>query len=175
MTFPAHKLREIVFLLLYSSDLAEGDSEALTELLSQQLKVAKSHIRKGIERMSEIQSRQKDIDALISKETHSYEFKRIHSVERNLLRVGVYELLYDEEIPPKVAISEAMRLAKKFGTPASVAFINAIMDHLYKLSIGEKSNKEEVAEALNELVIQEEIAEKQHDNPDVDPKKSELE
>ena len=93
-----------------------------------------------------------DIDEQIAKETHSYEFKRIYSIERNILRLGVYEMLYDDQVPPKVAIAEAMRLGKKFGTPASVAFINAIMDHLYKLDQGESPDPQEVTKTLTELV-----------------------
>ena len=175
MTIPAPKFREIIFLLLYSSDLADAEPSAVVDLLSKELKVAKSHIRNGYDRLSAVKSKQDEIDALISAETHSYDFKRIHTVERNILRLGVYEMLHDDSIPPKVAITEAMRLGKKFGTPASVAFINAIMDHLYKLSIGEPSNAQEVSNALDELVEQEKIAAEQHDNPDSDSDEQELE
>ena len=77
---------------------------------------------------------------MIRKTAVSYAFERIQSVERNVLRLGVFEMLYDSSIPPKVAISEAMRLSRKFSNPESSHFINALLDHLYKLSSGEKIN-----------------------------------
>ena len=69
---------------------------------------------------------------MISETSLSYDLDRIHSVERNVLRLGIYELFYETEIPPKVAIAESIRLSKKFGTPESVSYVNAIIDNLYK-------------------------------------------
>jgi len=152
MALPIKKFREVVFLLLYCTDLSGEQSNELIEMLSKELKVSKRHIREASERMKSVQEKQVEIDAQIAAETHSYEFKRIYSIERNILRLGVFEMLYDEEVPPKVAITEAMRLGKKFGTPASVAFINAIMDHLYKLDLGESSDPQQVTKTLDELV-----------------------
>lgn len=159
MTLPIKKFREVVFLLLYSTDLSGDESNELIELLSKELKVSKKYIRDASERRKLVLSKQAEIDAQIAKETHSYEFKRIYSIERNILRLGVYEMLYDDQVPPKVAIAEAMRLGKKFGTPASVAFINAIMDHLFKLDQGESSDLQEVTKTLDELVEDDKRAE----------------
>jgi N utilization substance protein B len=52
------------------------------------------------------------------------------SVDRNVMRVAVYELLYCDDIPPKVSINEAVDIGKKFGTQESGAFINGIMDSI---------------------------------------------
>jgi len=172
MTLPIKKTREIIFLFLYSTDLAEAEPEDVIELLSKELKVSKSHLRKAYEQMNVVRAKQDEIDAMITAETRSYEFKRIYSVERNILRLGIYEMLFDDKIPPKVAITEAMRLGKKFGTPASVAFINAIMDHLYKLNQGEASSSEEVSLALEELVENDKRAE-EIELPDPDEQESE--
>jgi len=172
MTLPIKKFREITFLLLYSADMSDAESSDMIDMLSKELKVSKSHIRKALDQMSIVKAKQDEIDALIATETHSYEFKRIHTVERNILRLGVYEMIFDDKIPPKVAITEAMRLGKKFGTPASVAFINAIMDHLYKLNQGESSDPEEVAKTLDELVEDDKLAE-QIELPDPDEQEPE--
>ena len=72
--------------------------------------------------------------------------------------MGVYELLYDESIPPKVAISEAMRLAKKFGTPESATFVNALLDAIYKSSLGEQLDVTRLSESAKQLRKSEEIA-----------------
>jgi len=159
MTLPIKKFREVIFLLLYCSDLSGDESEGLIEMLSKELKVSKKHVREAGSKMRLVKAKQPEIDAQIASETHSYEFKRIYSIERNILRLGLYEMLYDDTVPPKVAIAEAMRLGKKFGTPASVAFINAIMDHLYKLDQGESPDPQEVAKTLDQLVEDEKQAE----------------
>ena len=51
--------------------------------------------------------------------------------DRNILRVGVFEMLFMNDIPPKVSIDEAVELGKKFGTAESGAFINGILDNIY--------------------------------------------
>jgi N utilization substance protein B len=53
------------------------------------------------------------------------------AIDRNILRLATYELLYREDIPPKVSINEAVELAKAFGTEESAAFVNGILDAIY--------------------------------------------
>jgi N utilization substance protein B len=52
------------------------------------------------------------------------------AIDRNILRLGAYEMLYDPEIPPKVAINEALELAKRYSTAQSSRFVNGILDRL---------------------------------------------
>ena len=59
-------------------------------------------------------------------------------VDRNILRIGIYELSFNEEIPPKVAINEAIELGKTFGGPASGKFINGVLGTIYKKEIEKK-------------------------------------
>ncbi len=72
------------------------------------------------------------IDELISKYTTNWEIKRIAVIDKNILRMGVLELLYKEDIPPKVAINEAIELAKKYGDIDSGKFVNGILDKVRK-------------------------------------------
>lgn len=133
MSIPQQKFREIVFQMLYSYDLGRATEDDMLPLLMEELSVSKEAVVKAQERVRSILKDKDAIDDIISKTTVSYAFERIHSVERNILRLGVYELMFDNAIPPKVAIAEAMRLARKFGAPESASFINAVMDNLYKL------------------------------------------
>ena len=80
----------------------------------------------------EIRGKLQMIDQMISETAKEYEFDRIPRVERNVLRLGVYEIYFSKTVPPKVAITEAVRLAKKFSSAESGSFINAILDALYK-------------------------------------------
>ena len=73
-----------------------------------------------------------DIDARISAHADNWALKRMAVIDRNVLRLGVFELLYAEEMPPKVAINEAIELAKRFGDEESGKFINGILDAVHK-------------------------------------------
>lgn len=132
MALPQQKFREIVFQILYSIDMGKSGKEEIVPLLAEELKVSKKVIYEAYERVESIVSKLDEIDAKIAKTSTSYDFERIQSVERNILRLGVFELFFDDAIPEKVAIAEAVRLSKKFGTLESLTFVNAILDNLYK-------------------------------------------
>lgn len=75
-----------------------------------------------------------DIDKIIEKAAPEWPINQITIVDRNVLRIGLYELLYSnkEEVPPKVAINEAIELAKNFGGESSGKFINGVLGTVYK-------------------------------------------
>jgi N utilization substance protein B len=75
---------------------------------------------------------QAKIDELISQYAENWELDRMAVVDRNILRGGIFELLWAAEIPPKVAINEALEVAKKFSTHESSRFINGILDRIHK-------------------------------------------
>ena len=78
-----------------------------------------------------------DIDALIEQFSKNWKIHRMSCVDRNVMRIAVYELLYCEDIPPKVSINEAVDVGKKFGTEESGAFINGIMDSIRDALVNE--------------------------------------
>ena len=151
MSLPQQKFREIVFQLLYSADLAQGSRDATTAMVMKEVLVTKKTVKEAWERVDQILKELPSIDAAISDASQSYRFERIQSIERNVLRIGVYEILYDAAIPPKVAISEAVRLAKKFGTPEATAFVNAILDLIYKTHEGETGDTQHLKETVEAL------------------------
>ena len=68
------------------------------------------------------------IDGLISQCAQNWRLERIAITDRNLLRIGVFEMLYCEDVPDQVAINEAVEIAKRYGSEESPAFINGILD-----------------------------------------------
>ena len=72
------------------------------------------------------------IDQIISQFAEHWDLERMAVVDRNILRLAVYELLWTEDVPPKVAINEAIEIAKKFGTKESSRFINGLLDRIHK-------------------------------------------
>ena len=72
-------------------------------------------------------SRLKEIDSVISRHLQGWKMERIAAVDRNVLRIAAYELLYADDIPPRVSINEAVELAKKFGDDDSGRFVNGVL------------------------------------------------
>lgn len=73
-----------------------------------------------------------EIDERICRYCENYEFRRISAVDRNVLRLAIYEMLYRDDIPPVVSINEAIELAKTFGGGESGRFVNGILDRIRK-------------------------------------------
>ena len=71
-----------------------------------------------------------ELDRLIEQYSENWHLDRINIVERNILRMALFELLYCEEIPPKVTINEAIDLGKRYGSEDSGSFINGILDRI---------------------------------------------
>jgi transcription antitermination factor NusB len=72
-----------------------------------------------------------DLDRLIRKSSKNWRVERMTRVDRNILRIAIYEVVYRKDVPPKVSIDEAVELGKRYGTEESGAFINGILDHIY--------------------------------------------
>ena len=75
----------------------------------------------------------KEIDSAISKYATNWQIGRMAVVDRNILRIATFELLYLEDIPPKVSINEAVDIAKKYGDIESGKFVNGILDRISKI------------------------------------------
>jgi N utilization substance protein B len=69
---------------------------------------------------------------MIGERTVGWRFERLALLDRNILRIGVYELLYSEDVPAEVALNEAVELAKSYGTEQARGFINGILDRIWK-------------------------------------------
>lgn len=73
-----------------------------------------------------------EIDAALQKALQNWRLDRLAAIDRAVLRIGAAELLFDPDIPPKVAIQEAIRLAESYGGDESPRFVNGVLDALYK-------------------------------------------
>ena len=84
------------------------------------------------------------IDDIIQKAAPQWTIEQISFTDRNILRLGIYELLYSnyDEVPPKVAINEAIELAKAFGGPSSGKFVNGVLGTIYR-EMGEPRKDEQ--------------------------------
>lgn len=132
MVASQRKFREIVFQMIYSRDINDSvEVKGLSSMLDQFV-VTRKALHQAFAKVEKVFASLEEIDLLISKFSKDYDFKRISQVERNILRLGIYELKFEGELPPKVALAEAVRLSRKFGTPEGGAFVNAVLDAIFQ-------------------------------------------
>lgn len=90
------------------------------------------------EKFAQIQDKLSQIDSMINDKAEGWSVGRMGKVEVALLRLGVYEILYDQNVPDSVAINEAVELAKRYGQDNSGAFVNAVLAKFLPSAGGEK-------------------------------------
>ncbi len=119
--------REAAAQYLYQLDINQGsDRETYYKMRG----ISPSARRFSEELLEGLAEHSPTIDELIRTHARNYEFHRISAVDRNILRVAVYEMLHCPQTPPIVAINEAIEIAKKYSTEESGRFVNGILDKI---------------------------------------------
>ena len=134
--------RESALKILYQAELTRREIHAASENFWNEFETIDQNVRGFTDRLtSGIEQNLKAIDDKISEHATNWQLKRMAVIDRNVLRIGVYELLHAEDIPPKVTINEAVELAKKYGDLESSKFVNGILDKIHKIDIAPKGRK----------------------------------
>ena len=90
-----------------------------------------------LQRMTEeLDARGDELDQLLEVALENWRLERLALLDRGILRIAAAELIYFDEIPPKVSIQEAVRLAERYSGPESPRFVNGVLDAVYKRVIG---------------------------------------
>lgn len=126
------KLRELVFQILYSREFAKHSDNALIQFIIKKAKVSKNSAKFAQERALQVEEKLQEIDEIIKKFLQTKSFERMSKIEKSILRVGVFELFFDQDIPGEVAISEGVRICRKFGSEEGAKFVNAVLDGSFK-------------------------------------------
>lgn len=126
------ELREHVFKMLFQIEFNEpGDMPEHLQLYFEELERAtdqdKEYIQKKYEAVAE---RVSEIDALINEKSEGWKTKRMNKVDLTIIRLAVYEMKWDEDVPVGVAINEAVELAKKFSGEEGPSFVNGVLAKL---------------------------------------------
>ena len=129
--------RELALKFLYQFELNEGDLDGQMKLF-----LKRNSSQEGVESfMKELVvsliDKMEEIDEIIQKFSDHWVLDRMTVIDRNILRMGTCELLFNFSTPPKVVINEAIDIAKKYGNEDSPEFINGILDKVYN-EIGQK-------------------------------------
>lgn len=126
------KSREYALQMLYQADIRRPEPAQLLQEFWQE-EDPTAEVKDFAEQLfSGTVGHLEEIDPLIAKHADNWDIKRMAVIDRNILRLGVYELLHMSDVPPKVCINEAIELAKRFGDAQSSKFINGILDAVHK-------------------------------------------
>jgi transcription antitermination protein NusB len=126
------KARELALQMLYENDVS-GTAPQEMFLRNDDLQRAPDSIRDFTQRLvSGTLMHREDLDAIISRQADHWRLARMPVVDRNILRLALFELLHEPETPRPVVIDEALEIAKRFSTPKSSQFINGILDGVLK-------------------------------------------
>ena len=142
-----HLSRSIAMQSLYERDFRNLSDNELDKVVERNIKefgpgMEDTDFSKGI--VSGVIRNLQNIDKIIEKSAPKFSLQQINIIDRNILRIGVYELLYADkkEVPPKVAINEAVELAKNFSGEASRKFVNGVLGTIYNTIKEREGNKE---------------------------------
>lgn len=126
------QMREHIFTLLFRRDFhsKEEMQEQIPLYVESQEELNEADTEELIRRISDLLEKVEELDEKISSVTEGWTTQRIGKAEITILRLALYEMLYEEDVPSKVAINEAVELAKKFGGNESPAFINGVLAKL---------------------------------------------
>lgn len=130
-----HLARSIAMQALFEWDFKGQPDDVLPAIMDRDLKefgpgLDETEFAKEI--IKEVKEHMSEIDGVITKYAPQWPIDQITIIDRNVLRIGIYELKFNKQVPPKVAINEAIELAKNFGGPSSGRFVNGVLGAIYK-------------------------------------------
>lgn len=138
------KGRECALKILYQAEMKRKEITLASAEFWGEFRLYDATVRKFTDRLIEgISSKRDLIDEKISQYATNWQLTRMAVIDRNVMRIGVYELLFADDIPPKVTINEAIELAKKYGDSESNKFVNGILDKLHKKEIASPSKADD--------------------------------
>ena len=126
------KARELALNALFQGEMNEISAVEKFPLLCENFEINKKSIPYGRELVYGITDKLAEIDAKIEKSAKNWRVSRMSVLDRNIIRLAAYEMMFKEDVPPRVAIDEAIELAKRYCGEDSPAFINGILDAILK-------------------------------------------
>ena len=123
------ELREHIFKMIFGLEFSENEqiNEQLELYLDQLVDVQEKDYDCMLEKAKGIAGKVAEIDQIINENTTGWKTSRMNKVDLSILRLAVYEMKWDEDVPVKVAINEAVELAKRFSGEEGPAFINGVL------------------------------------------------
>ncbi len=141
VTFKRRTIREKVLQVLYAHAISQEPITSVIDYILVDLKNKKYEFDFAKQLIYKVIQHQEELDEYIKSKVTNWEFNRIAIIDKILLRMGICELLFFEDIPPKVTINEAIEIAKLYSTEKSGKFINGVIDAVFDQLKAEKKLK----------------------------------
>ncbi|MBI2213586.1 MAG: transcription antitermination factor NusB [Acidobacteria bacterium] len=126
------KARELALQMLFQHDVAGNDPDEIIETFEDIQRVRPNIREFAIRVFRGTLEKQAEIDTIVVEQTENWRIERMPVVDRNLIRMAIYEMKYLDDTPKLVILDEAIEIAKRFGTNKSSQFINGILDGVLK-------------------------------------------
>ena len=123
---------------IYAIELKGSELDDTHTFMSEELDSSKDILDYGMNLSKLIIKFTNEVDTLIRERSKNWDFERITLIDKLILRMSLVEMIYMDEIPPKVSISEGVEIAKQFSTDDSSSFINGILDSVYNEIVKKK-------------------------------------
>ncbi len=130
MAFKRRVIRERVLQALYAYELAKEPLPRVIDYVFRDLTVQKAALELACSLLEIVVEHQEKVDTIIRDKVENWDFNRIALIDKLILRMSICELMFFEDIPPKVTINEAIEIAKRFSTENSGKFINGVLDSI---------------------------------------------
>lgn len=134
MTGTRHKARTIALQALYEVDSAARDATVTVERLLAEADMSEENSAFARELVDGVIRNRDDIDGNIQRFAPAWPVAQLAIVDRNILRLAIFEILFDNKVPVKVAVSEAVELAKTYGSENSAKFVNGVLGSVSTLA-----------------------------------------
>ncbi len=134
MSISRNRLRELTFQLVYQYDFypEEERTEQIRLFTEEQENLAEEDREILMERAAKVYARMPELDRDIAANTSGWKLNRMSRVDLSVIRLALFEMRHDDEVPVKVAINEAVELAKLYGGESSPQFVNGVLAKLVK-------------------------------------------
>jgi len=139
------KSRELALQALYQEELAGQATLLDFEEFCAHFQVSKKTIPYAVKLLEGVREKRDEINELISRHAENWRLERMSFIDRNILRLAVYELHYQDDVPTSVAINEAVEIAKRYSTDDSGPFINGILDSMAREEAAGTAKKSETS------------------------------
>ena len=134
------KSRELALQALFQGEFLRKPAEAQLPLLVENFQVNRKALPYAIELLQGISGNMTHIDTIIEKHADNWRLSRMSVLDRNIIRIATYELLFCKDVPDTVSINEAIEIAKKFSTSDAGPFINGILDAIIRYKNSSQPN-----------------------------------
>lgn len=135
MISPRRRARQLALQILYEIDTSHHNNSDIIKQYQEDEKIPEKVLSFTRELVEGVISDRKRLEEIIQKHAPTYPVQQLATIDRNILELAIHEILFDNKVPKRAAINEAVELAKKYGSASSPRFINGVLGSIMRVEI----------------------------------------